>query len=591
MRLGTGVVLSLFAMSFAIPAQQADWPRLRPVFAAGGFDLPVDIQSPRDGTWRLFVVEQAGRIKVMENLKVLAEPFLDIRSKVLSGGERGLLGLAFPPGFAEKQYFYVNYTEGRGAPDLRTVIARYRVSADNPNRADPGSEERILVIDQPFDNHNAGQLAFGPDSYLYAGTGDGGSGNDPLRAGQNPQTLLGKMLRIDVESGARPYAIPASNPFRQNPAVLDEIWALGLRNPWRYSFDRLTGDLYIADVGQNRREEINFEPAGSAGGANYGWAVVEGTLCNTPGCNLAAFTPPVFDYTQSGSQSVTGGYVYRGWAHDAWQGTYFFGDFTSGRFWGLRRNGSEWQGNELLRLPGWNISTFGEDEDGEILFARYLPSGRGEIWKLAAAAPVTKPWLVVNAASGEAGVSPGARVNIYGWGIANSPGVTNAQPATQYAVDGVRVWMNGAAAGIATVLNWGGSEAVIVKAPLELEGETVEVTIERDGTRATPVAAPLYRAQPALFAGLAPEALPGGGVRIFGTGLGRLTADSTCAEQVTASADGRPAEVQFCRMTPGLAGVYEIGVLPAAGVTGEVPVTITAAGIESPAVKLKIPQP
>lgn len=589
MRLGTRVVFTLLAASFVMPAQQADWPRLRPVFVAGGFDLPIDIQSPRDGTWRVFIVEQAGRIKVMENLEVRAEPFLDIRSKVISGGERGLLGLAFPPGFAQKRHFYVNYTEGRGAPDLRTVIARYRVSAADPNRADPDSEERILVIDQPFDNHNAGQLAFGPDGYLYIGTGDGGSGNDPLRAGQNPQSLLGKMLRIDVESGARPYSIPESNPFRGNPAMLDEIWALGLRNPWRYSFDRHTGDLYIADVGQNRREEINFEPAGSAGGVNYGWAIVEGTLCNTPGCNLAAFTPPVFDYTQSGSQSVTGGYVYRGWAHDAWQGTYFFGDFVSGRFWGLRRSGSAWENNELLRLTGWNISTFGEDEHGEILFARYLPAGRGEIWKLAAGDPVTKPWLVVNAGSGAAGVSPGARVNIYGWGIANRPGVTNAQQSTEETVDGVRVWMNGMPAGIATVLNWGGSEAVIVKAPQELQGETVEVLIERDGVRGAVVAATLYRTQPALFAGLAPEALPGGGVRMFGTGLGRVTADEACAEQVTATVDGRPAEVRFCRLTPGLAGVYEIGVAPAAGVAGEVAVTITAAGSASPSVMLKLP--
>lgn len=581
--------MTLLAAHLAMPAQEAEWPRLRPVFVAGGFDLPVDIQSPRDGTWRVFIVEQTGRIKVMENLEVLPEPFLDLRAKVISGGERGLLGLAFPPDFASKQHFYVNYTEGRGAPDLRTVVARYRVSAADPNRADPDSEERILVINQPFDNHNAGQLAFGPDGYLYVGTGDGGSGNDPLGSGQNPQTLLGKMLRIDVESGVQPYAIPESNPFRGNPAVRDEIWALGLRNPWRYSFDRHTGDLYIADVGQNRREEINFEPAGSAGGVNYGWAIVEGTLCNTPGCNLAAFTAPVFDYTQSGSQSVTGGYAYRGWAHDDWQGTYFFGDFTSGRLWALRRSRFQVEGRELLRLAGWNISTFGEDEGGDILFARYRPGANGEIWKLAAEQPVTKSWLVVNAASGEGGVSPGARTNIYGWGIANRPGVVDASQASQDSLDGVRVLMNGSPAPVASVLNWSGSEGVVVAAPPDLGGDTVEVVVERDDIRSAPVTVTLHRTQPALFAGLAPEALPGGGFRIFATGLGRLTPELHCAESVTASVAGQPAEVTFCRWLAGPAGVYEVGVLPPPGAAGEVPVTLTAAGVESPAVTLRIP--
>jgi glucose/arabinose dehydrogenase len=477
MRLGFLTVFTLFVASVTAAAQQAEWPRLRPVFVAGGFDLPVDIQSSRDGTWRLFVVEQAGRIRVMQNLELLDEPFLDIRPMVTSGGERGLLGLAFPPDFAEKQHFYVNYTEGAGAPNLRTVVARYRVSPTNPNRAEPGSEQRILVLNQPFDNHNAGQLAFGPDGYLYVGTGDGGSGNDPLGAAQNPQALLGKMLRIDVESGVEPYAIPADNPFVGNPGVRDEIWALGLRNPWRYSFDRHTGDLYIADVGQNRREEINFQPAASPG-ANYGWAVVEGTLCNVPGCNLSAFTAPVFDYTQNGSQSVTGGYVYRGWGHDDWQGTYLFSDFVSGRFWALRHDRFSWQANELLHLTGWNISTFGEDEDGEILFARYRPAGNGEIWKLAAEQPVTKPWLVVNAASGEAGVSPGARINIYGWGISTEPGVVNAPTRTAAELSGVRVWFGETPAGIISVLNLGGSEAVIVEAPAQIAGqENVEIVI------------------------------------------------------------------------------------------------------------------
>jgi len=589
MRLENFTLVALLAASFA-PAQQNDWPRLRPVFVAGGFDLPVDIQSPRDGTWRLFIVEQTGRIKVMDNLEVRPEPFLDLRSRVIAGGERGLLGLAFPPDFAEKQHFYVNYTEGRGAPDLRTVVSRFRVSATDPNRADPDSEQRILVINQPFDNHNAGQLAFGPDGYLYIGTGDGGSGNDPLGAGQDPLTLLGKMLRIDVESGVAPYAIPPDNPFAGNPAVRDEIWALGLRNPWRYSFDRHTGDLYIADVGQNRREEINFQSAGSPGGANYGWATVEGTLCNVPGCNLAAFTAPVFDYTLNGSQSVTGGAVYRGWAQDSWQGTYFFSDFVSGRFWALRHDRFGWQGRELLRLAGWNISTFGEDEDGEILFARYRPSGSGEIWKLATEEPATKPWLVVNAASGEAGVSPGARVNIYGWGLSTEPGIVNASARTAAELSGVRVWFDETPAGIVSVLNLGGSEAVVIEAPLALAGrESAELTIERSGVRSAPVAISIRRAHPALFDGLAPEPLSAGVIRIFGTGFGALLGNGQCAEAVAATLNGLRAETLDCRHSPTLGGVYELMLRRPEGVAGEVSATVTAAGYESPAVTLRIP--
>jgi uncharacterized protein (TIGR03437 family) len=582
--------LFLLALSLTSAAQETEWPRLRPVLVATGFDLPVDIQSPRDGTWRLFIVEQTGRVKVMDDLKVRPEPFLDLSSKVISGGERGLLGLAFPPNFVEKQHFYVNYTEGRGAPDLRTVVARYRVSAGDSNRADPDSEERILVIEQPFDNHNAGQLAFGPDGYLYVGTGDGGSGNDPLRAGQNPQSLLGKMLRIDVESGATPYAIPPDNPFVGNPAVLDEIWASGLRNPWRYSFDRHSGDLYIADVGQRRREEINFERAGSPGGANYGWAIVEGTLCNVPGCDLSAFTAPVFDYTQNGAQSVTGGFVYRGSVHDDWQGTYFFGDFTSGRFLGLRMEGSQWTGRELLRLPGTNISAFGEDEVGEILFARYRAAGNGEIWKLSAEQPVSKPWLVVNAASGEAGVSPGARTNIYGWGVSSSAGIVNTPDRTTNELDGVKVWFGEIAAGIISVLNIGGSEAVVVEAPQSIAGrESMEVVVERGGIKSKAVEAAVSRTQPALFAGLGPESLAEGGIRIYGTGFGLLTDDGQCVEPVTTRLDGIRAETLFCRRSELLGGVYELGVRIPPGVTGDVSVTVTAGAAESPVVTLTLP--
>lgn len=569
------------------PAQEPEWPDLRPVFVADGFDFPVDIQSPQDGTWRLFIVEQTGRIKVMQNGEVLPVPFLDITAKVRSGGERGLLGLAFPPDFANRRHFYVNYTEGRGAPDLRTVVARYRVSADDPNRADPASEDKILVVDQPFDNHNAGQLAFGPDGFLYVGLGDGGGANDPVRAGQNPQTLLGKMLRIDVESGAKPYAIPPGNPFAGGGARA-EIWALGLRNPWRFSFDRETGDLYIADVGQNRREEINFEPAGSAGGLNYGWSVMEGTLCFVPGCNPAAYTPPVFDYTQNGSQSVTGGSVYRGNVHGGWRGTYIFGDFVSGRLMGLRRGAAGWEGRTLLTLEGWNLSTFGEDEGGEIYFARYMGQGRGEIWRLAGQRPVTAPHLIVNSASGEPGVSPGARLNIYGWGIANEAGVRNAEGLAAEMVSGVRVWFDEIPAGVISVLNVGGWEGVVVQAPAAISGRaTVKVTVERSGNRSEDIEIEVRPAHPALYAGLARQT-GAGELMLLGTGLGPLDGEGLCALPVEARVNGQPAGTISCKASGEMAGVYEIKVRIPGGLSGEASVTIVAGGVESPPISLKL---
>ncbi|NWF86071.1 MAG: PQQ-dependent sugar dehydrogenase, partial [Bryobacteraceae bacterium] len=359
----------------AIAASSAwaqEWPKLRFVEVAGGFTEVTDIQSPRDGSGRLFVLEQAGRIRILKGKQVLAQPFLDIRSKVVSGGERGLLGLAFPPGYASKGWFYVNYTEGSSAPNLRSVIARYRVRRDNPDVADPASEERILVVNQPFDNHNGGGLAFSPrDGYLYIGLGDGGSGNDPQGNGQNPRALLGKMLRIDVESGVAPYRVPESNPFVNDARFRPEIWAWGLRNPWRYSFDRETGDLWIADVGQNRLEEVNFQPAESPGGENYGWAVMEASLCVAAGCRTEGLVRPVFEYGRNLGTSVTGGYVYRGNRYLSRRGMYLLADYTSGRFWAIRRGAASWESQEIGRLQNQFISTFGEDEDGELYFSIY----------------------------------------------------------------------------------------------------------------------------------------------------------------------------------------------------------------------------
>ncbi|MBA3531356.1 MAG: PQQ-dependent sugar dehydrogenase [Ardenticatenales bacterium] len=344
-------------------------PSLAPVLSlipfAEGFANPVDIASAGDD--RLFVVEQAGRIRVVESDgRVRPTPFLDIVGRVNSdGNEQGLLGLAFHPGYASNGYFYVNYTNSAGD----TVIARFQVSSD-PNVANGQSEHLILGIDQPYANHNGGDLAFGPDGYFYIATGDGGGGGDPQNRAQNGGTLLGKVLRIDVDGGD-PYAIPPTNPFVDNPAVLDEIWALGLRNPWRYSFDRETGDLYIGDVGQGAREEIDFQPASSNGGENYGWRLMEGTLCYNPttNCNPGTLTLPITEYDHDLGYSVTGGYVYRGSRFPAMVGYYLFADYGTGRFWSLRRDGAgRWQRTEVGNFSG-TYSSFGEDAQGELYVA------------------------------------------------------------------------------------------------------------------------------------------------------------------------------------------------------------------------------
>ena len=364
-----------------VPAP-AGWPQISLSQVAGGFVQPVHVTHAGDGSGRIFVVEQAGRIRILDNGAVLPTSFLDLASvippRLVAGGERGLLSVVFPPGFAAKGYFYVNYTR---SPDGATVVARYRVSAGDANVADPASEEVILTIPQPFANHNGGQLAFGPDGYLYIGMGDGGSGGDPLNNGQSPGTLLGKLLRIDVESGVQPYKVPPDNPFLQAAGYRPEIWALGLRNPWRFSFDRGTGDLYIGDVGQNNIEEIDFQPAGDLVGRNYGWNIMEGDSCypiGTVGCNRTDLTLPVFVYDHSLGCSVTGGHVYRGSAIPSLQGVYLFGDLCSGRIWGIRKNGAAWD-NALLADTSLTITTFGEDEAGNVYVVNYA---NGDLLKI-----------------------------------------------------------------------------------------------------------------------------------------------------------------------------------------------------------------
>ncbi len=344
-----------------------------------GLNLPVAIRHAGDGSGRLFIIEQAGVIRVFDGSGLLPAPFLNISSIVDDGGnEQGLLGLAFHPNYASNGYFYVNYTYDPGAGLDRTRIARYSVSAGDPDVADT-TETVLMEIEQDYSNHNGGDIHFGPDGYLYIGMGDGGSGGDPNDRAQDRQELLGKMLRIDVDGAARRgvitscgleanYSIPADNPFVADGNSCDEIWAYGMRNPWRFSFDRQSGDLLIGDVGQELWEEIDFQPAVSSGGENYGWRCYEGTHeYNTSGCS-GPFVDPILEYSHSGGRcSVTGGYVYRGHGISGFDGTYIFGEYCTGEIW-FATSGGGWS-SILWADTDLFVSTFGEDEDGEIYLA------------------------------------------------------------------------------------------------------------------------------------------------------------------------------------------------------------------------------
>lgn len=370
---GIGVLASARADAQPAPCSTPDpfppMPTIRLVTAFSALKAPVGLYHAGDGSGRVFIVEQRGTIQVRKPGQGGPKTFLDISDRVTSGGELGLLGLAFHPDFAENGRFLVNYTARTGG--LHTVISEFRVN-ENPDQADGRIERILLSIPQPYANHNGGEIGFGPDGLLYIATGDGGSGNDPHGNGQSLLTLLGKILRIDVDraEGDKAYGVPPDNPFVKRRNAAPEIWAYGLRNPWRFAFDPATGSLFAGDVGQGAREEINVIQKGG----NYGWNVMEGSIC-TPGvnrrCSPRGFVAPIIDYPRSDGTTVVGGRVYRGQAIPSLCGVYLYGDFGSGVIWGLRYEGGAVIEQQKLLDTGRPVAAFGEDQQRELYVVDY----------------------------------------------------------------------------------------------------------------------------------------------------------------------------------------------------------------------------
>jgi glucose/arabinose dehydrogenase len=357
-------ILSLIVFTLIIKIAECQVTNQLIPFASG---LTSTVGITNAGDSRLFVVNQQGYIQIINSDgSINSQPFLDIHNRIVYGGERGLLGVAFHPQYKTNGYFYVNYI----GPGDSTHISRFKVNPESPDQADPQSELNLMIIPQPFSNHNGGELCFGPDGYLYIGMGDGGSSGDPGKRAQNPMVYLGKMLRIDVDHG-NPYSVPVTNPFYGSTTTLNEIWALGLRNPWRFSFDRLTGDLWIADVGQSAFEEIDVQAANSKGGENYGWNCFEGNqpYSNTGCVSANQLTFPAYVYNHGPECSITGGYVFRGSASSPFYGHYFFADYCSDRIWTLHKAGDQYIKQDFGQFSGNSFSTFGEDASGQIYIA------------------------------------------------------------------------------------------------------------------------------------------------------------------------------------------------------------------------------
>jgi uncharacterized protein (TIGR03437 family) len=576
---------------------------IRTVQVATGITGPTDIQTPGDGSGRMFVVQQNGVIRIVKNGTVLPTPFLDIHTKTTADGERGLLGLAFPPGFAQKQRFYVDYTDLNG----NTVIAQYRVSA-NPDVADAASEVALLHITQPFANHNGGQVRFGPDGYLYIGMGDGGSAGDPMGNGQNLSTLLGKLLRIDVESAPGQVRIPPDNPFVNQAGARGEIWAYGLRNPWRFSFDRANHDLWIADVGQDTYEEVDLQPAASHGGENYGWNRMEGMHCFTAGCSMQGLTLPIAEYSHvEGACSITGGFRYRGNLSPGLRGTYIYGDFCNGRIWGLEWTGSAWASRVLLAST-FNITTFGEDEAGEVYVA---DAKAGTIYRIEGSrAPRFNAASVTNSASFAGGMVGGSLATAFAAGVRDAAGVSvAAQVPLPGSLGGVSVTVAGIAAPVYAIANVSGQEQVTFQVPWESAGHTsAPVVITRDGNASAAVDVPVSATEPGVYADSGQaivvraadytlRAPKGDFVFVYVSGLGPVSNQPRNGEggpagplastttPVTVTLGGLPCEVQYAGLAPGLVGVYQVNFrIPAAVASGPQDLVVNG----SPPVKVAV---
>jgi uncharacterized protein (TIGR03437 family) len=597
---GLAVVMSVFAQEIQV------------VRIASAVDAPTDIQDAGDGSGRLFFVLQNGIIRIFRNGALVAQPFLDIRSKTRGRDEQGLLGLAFPPGFAQSRRFYVDYTDLNGD----TVIAQYRVS-ENADVADATSEIVLLPIKQPFANHNGGQVRFGPDGYLYIAMGDGGSGGDPMNNGQRRDTLLGKLLRIDVEADPGRVRIPPDNPFVNMAGARPEIWAYGLRNPWRFSFDRATADLWIADVGQETYEEVNFQPASSRGGENYGWNRMEGLHCYLQGCSMGGLTLPVAEYNHTLGCSVTGGFVYRGRVSPGLRGTYIYGDFCSGRIWGVERLGAQFL-NRLLLNTGFNITTFGQDAAGEIYLAN---SALGAIYRVEGSrAPRTSAAGVVNAASFAPGLVAGSLATVFVAGVLDDPGVVMADRVPlPNILSGVAVMVNGVAAPIHSITNSNGQEQVNFQVPFEAAGRpAATIVVMRAGAASAAVEVPVAELQPAVYTSDGTRAVvvhnedftlvtaarplvPGEFAFVYAAGLGRVTnppatgaappllALAAAVADVRVTLAGLPCEVQFAGLAPGFVGIYQVNFrAPANAPGGSQDLVVAAGGMLSPAVKVLV---
>ena len=620
------VASAILALAVSSPAvARIDLGELNFVEVFRGLSGATSITHAGDGSGRVFVTEQVGRVLIYDGETLLSTPYLDIRDRVRAGGERGLLSLAFHPNYASNGYFFVNYTNLSGA----TVVSRFSVTSDL-DVADPESETIFLQAAQPRRNHNGGQIHFGPDGYLYIGMGDGGGAGDPGNLAQDLSTVLGKMLRVDIDQASTATA-PASNPFLTTPNARPEIWAYGLRNPWRFSFDRLTGDMFIADVGQNALEEISFQASDSTGGENYGWRLMEGSRCFNPAANCnrsSSLVLPILEYSNAGGNcggSVTGGYRYRGARHPQLSGTYFFADYCTGDFYAAYEENGTWT---LLgpRETAISFRTFGEDEGGEIYFA-----DSGVVYRIDA--PTPSPLIseggVVNSATLQigSGLSPGSLATAFGVGLATTTAAAYDDPLPNDLGGGSMSFNDAIAA--PQIFATAGQRNFLV--PWELAGladATLTVTV---GDQTSPaVTVPLARVSPGVFvlnyfdqaaaliassggmvagpAGRFPgsrPAKPGETLEIFATGLGPVTNPpatgvAALAEPVSATVEpvsvlvgGKPMTVLFSGLVPSFAGLYRVDVQLSDDVsTGNaVPLVIRVAGVDSNTTFIAVEEP